>query len=139
MTDPLSTAFAALADPTRRRILEMLLEDDQTVTDLAEPFDMSLAAVSKHIALLVAAGLVTTEKRGRIKWCGLEPTRMRAAAIWMESFGQFEAVNLEAFERFLDHELGQDGSVSDHGTGDDSEITGTERITPPPGNGRPPR
>lgn len=113
MTDPLSAAFGALADPTRRRILEMLLEDDQTVTDLAEPFEMSLAAVSKHIALLVSAGLVTTEKRGRIKWCGLEPTRMREAAVWMESFGQFEAVNLDAFERFLDLELDQDSPSLD--------------------------
>ena len=101
MQQHLDTVFAALADPTRRRILEMLLEDDLAVTDIAAPFEMSLAAISKHIGILVAAGLVTQEKRGRIKWCGLVPTALRDASVWMAGFGQFEAVNLDAFERFL--------------------------------------
>ena len=100
----LDTVFAALSDPTRRQILQMLLEDDRAVTDIAEPFEMSLTAISKHIGILVAAGLVTQEKRGRIKWCGLVPTALRDASLWMEGFGQFEAVNLDAFERFLDAE-----------------------------------
>lgn len=104
MTTPLDSVFAALADPTRRAILVMLLEDDLAVTDVAEPFEMSLTAVSKHISVLAAAGLVTIEKRGRVKWCGLNPAAMRDASIWMESFGQFEAVNLDALERFLDAE-----------------------------------
>jgi DNA-binding transcriptional ArsR family regulator len=97
--------FAALADPTRRAILTMLLEDDMAVTDVAEPFAMSLAAISKHLAILTRAGLIAQEKRGRVKWCKLEPGAMKDAAIWMEGFGQFEAVNLDAFERFLDTEL----------------------------------
>ena len=105
MSDPLDTVFAALADPTRRAILTMLLEDDMAVTDVAEPFEMSLAAISKHLAILTRAGLIAQEKRGRVKWCKLEPDAMKAASVWMQGFGQFEPVNLEAFERFLTVEL----------------------------------
>ncbi|WP_111734984.1 ArsR/SmtB family transcription factor [Roseovarius amoyensis] len=109
MSDPLDTVFAAIADPTRRAILSMLLEDDMAVTDVAEPFEMSLAAISKHLAILTRAGLISQERRGRVKWCKLEPDALRDASIWMQSFGQFEAVNLDAFERFLAAELGHDG------------------------------
>ena len=105
MTEKLDLAFAALADPTRRAILTMLLEDDMAVTDVAEPFTMSLAAVSKHLALLSRAGLISQEKRGRVKWCKLEPDALKAASIWMQGFGQFEPVHLDAFERFLESEL----------------------------------
>lgn len=105
MSTALDTVFAALADPTRREILVMLLEDDMAVTDVAEPFQISLAAISKHLGILTRAGLITQEKRGRVKWCKLEPDALRDASIWMQSFGQFEAVNLDAFERFLEVEL----------------------------------
>ncbi|MBN9886696.1 ArsR/SmtB family transcription factor [Salipiger abyssi] len=105
MTDTLSSVFAALADPTRRRILAMLLEDDMAVTDVAEPFETSLAAISKHLAILAAAGLISQEKRGRVKWCKLEPDALREASVWMVSFGLVEPVNLDAFERFLTQEL----------------------------------
>jgi DNA-binding transcriptional ArsR family regulator len=105
MADRLDIIFAALADPTRRRILAMLLEDDMAVTDVAEPFEISLAAVSKHLGLLSRAGLISQEKRGRVKWCKLEPDALRDASVWMQGFGQFEPVNLDAFERFLDTEL----------------------------------
>ena len=101
MAQPLDTTFAALADPTRRAIVVMLLEDDMAVTDVAEPFAMSLAAISKHLGVLTRSGLISQEKRGRVKWCKLEPDALRDASIWMQSFGQFEAVNLDAFERFL--------------------------------------
>ena len=87
----------------------MLLEDDMAVTDVAEPFEMSLAAVSKHLSILTRAGLISQEKRGRVKWCKLEPDALRAASVWMQGFGLFEPVNLEAFERFLEGEL-SDGS-----------------------------
>lgn len=105
MTARLDATFAALGDPTRRRILSMLLEDDMAVTDVAEPFEMSLAAISKHLAVLTNAGLISQEKRGRVKWCKLEPDALREATIWMQSFGLFEPVNLDAFERFLEAEL----------------------------------
>ena len=105
MAQELDTVFSALADPTRRRILSMLLEDDMAGTDVAQPFDVSLAAISKHLAILASSGLISQEKRGRVKWCKLEPDALRSASVWMQGFGQFEPVNLDAFERFLDSEL----------------------------------
>ena len=112
METQIDLIFAALADPTRRDILVMLLEDDMAVTDVADTFDMSLAAVSKHLGILTRAGLISQEKRGRVKWCKLEPDAMRDASIWMQSFGQFEAVNLDAFEEFLAKELPQNQDFS---------------------------
>jgi len=106
MDTRLDLVFAALADPTRRAILTMLLEDDMAVTDVAEPFEISLAAISKHLGILTRAGLISQEKRGRVKWCKLEPEALRDASIWMQAFGQFEALDLDAFERFLETELG---------------------------------
>ncbi|WP_170476816.1 ArsR/SmtB family transcription factor [Ruegeria arenilitoris] len=105
MNEPLDIVFSALADPTRRTILAMLLEDDMAVTDVAEPFEMSLAAISKHLVILTKAGLISQEKRGRVKWCKLEPDALRSASVWMQGFGQFEPVNLDAFERFLEIEI----------------------------------
>lgn len=105
MADPLDTVFAALADPTRRAILAMLLEDDMAVTDVAQPFAISLAAISKHLGVLAEAGLISRERRGRVIWCRLEPDAMRAASVWMRGFGQFEPLDLDDFERFLEHEL----------------------------------
>ena len=96
MAPPLDQVFAALADPTRRAILAMLLEDDMAVTDVAAPFGMSLAAVSKHIATLDRAGLVSRERRGRVVWCKLEPDALREASVWMQAFGQFEGPDLDA-------------------------------------------
>lgn len=105
MSERLDQVFAALADGTRREILRMLLEDDMAVTDVAEPFETSLAAISKHLSVLSKAGLISQEKRGRVKWCKLEPDAMAQAIVWIESFGQLEAVNFDAFERFLDQQL----------------------------------
>jgi len=105
MAEPLDITFAALADPTRRRILAMLLEDDMAVTDVADPFAMSLAAISKHLSVLTAAGLISQEKRGRVKWCKLEPDALREASVWMQAFGQMDAIDLDAFESFLAQEL----------------------------------
>ena len=119
-TDPhLDTIFMALADPTRRAILSMLLEDDMAVSDVADPIDMSLAAVSKHLAILANAGLISQEKRGRVKWCKLEPDALKAATVWMQAFGQFEPVNLDAFERFLETELADTGAQTEPGAGPD--------------------
>lgn len=108
MTDALSPIFAALADPTRRAILAMLLEDDMAVTDVAEPFRMSLAAISKHLQVLAEAGLISRERRGRVIWCKLEPDALKAASVWMRGFGQFDPVDLDALERFLETELRDD-------------------------------
>ncbi len=119
MPTPLDQVFAALADPTRREILAMLLEDDMAVTDVAEPFEMSLAAISKHLTILTRAGLISQEKRGRVTWCKLEPTALKDARIWMQGFGQFEPVNLDAFERFLEAETGLANVLDDDQNDDD--------------------
>ena len=78
------------------------------VTDVAEPFEMSLAAISKHLVILSKAGLIAQEKRGRVKWCQLEPDALRDASTWMKSFGQFESLDLDAFEDFLAKELSEE-------------------------------
>jgi DNA-binding transcriptional ArsR family regulator len=107
MTDMLDLTFAALADPTRRAILTMLLEDDMAVTDVAAPFEMSLAAISKHLKVLAEAGLIVQERRGRVTWCKLDPDALRGASVWMQGFGQFDPVDLDALERFLAVELAE--------------------------------
>lgn len=108
MAPDLDIVFAALADPTRRAILSMLLEDDMAVTDVAEPFEVSLAAISKHLGVLTSAGLISQEKRGRVKWCKLEPDALREASVWMQGFGQMGGLDLDAFEAFLSQELQPD-------------------------------
>lgn len=107
MNQPLDAIFSALADPTRRAILSLLLIDDMAVTDVAANFQTSLAAISKHLGILSDAGLITRERRGRVIWCKLDPDALRAASVWMQGFGQFEAIDLDAFEAFLE------GSLSD--------------------------
>lgn len=87
----------------------MLLEDDMAVTDVAASFSISLAAVSKHLGTLAAAGLIRQDRRGRIIWCKLEPEGMRNAAIWMRGFGQMDPLDLDDFERFLRAELADGG------------------------------
>ncbi|MFD1882000.1 ArsR/SmtB family transcription factor [Paracoccus pacificus] len=120
--DPLDGIFAALADPTRRAILSMLLEDDMAVSDVAAPFQMSLAAVSKHLGVLAQCGLIQQDRRGRITWCKLNPDGLRRASVWMQGFGQFEPVDLDDFERFLERELAEMAAdLGDDPTGDQSE------------------
>ena len=108
MQTRLDAIFSALADPTRRAVFERILEDDMAVRDVAQPFAMSLAAISKHLRVLADAGLIAQERRGRVIWCKLEPDAMRAATVWIQGFGLFEAVDLDAFERFLEAEVGED-------------------------------
>lgn len=75
------------------------------VTDVAEPFEISLAAISKHLGVLTRAGLITQERRGRVNWCKLQPEAMSDVSVWMQGFGQFEPVDLDAFESFLENTL----------------------------------
>lgn len=105
MSERLDAVFGALSDPTRRRILNMLLEEDLAVSDIAGRFEMTLSAVSKHIRILAEAGLVRRSKRGRTTYCELEPHSLREAMVWMESFGHFEASSLDAIESFLISEM----------------------------------
>ncbi|MSU91330.1 metalloregulator ArsR/SmtB family transcription factor [Rhodobacteraceae bacterium 2CG4] len=94
----LDAVFAALADPTRRAIVTRLLAGDRTVSELAAPFEMSLAAVSKHLGILTRAGLVAQRREGRTKFCRLEIDSLRPAAVWMEAFGSFDAADLDTLE-----------------------------------------
>ena len=105
MDENLDLIFQELGDGNRREILRMLLEDDMAVTDVAEPFEISLAAISKHLMILSRAGLIKQERRGRMKWCKLDPLGMKIASIWMEGFGHFENIDLEALELFIKTEL----------------------------------
>lgn len=105
----LDQIFAALADPTRRALLSALAHGDRTVGELARPFEMSLAAISKHIHILAAAGLLGQEKAGRAVTCRLLPEGLRAAGIWLQGVGGFDPEDYDALERLLAAALGGDG------------------------------
>jgi DNA-binding transcriptional ArsR family regulator len=87
--DPLSSTFAALADPTRRAILARLAGGEATVTELAAPFAMSLPAVSKHLKVLERAGLIERGRTGQWRPCRLAGAPLREVARWMEPYRQF--------------------------------------------------
>src|SRR5687767_300213 len=80
----LDITFAALGDPTRRGILDRLGQGDASISDLASAFEMTLTGLKKHVQILEAAGLVTTEKVGRVRTCRLGPRRLDAEAAWIE-------------------------------------------------------
>jgi DNA-binding transcriptional ArsR family regulator len=89
--DQLSTTFAALADPTRRAILARLADGEATVNELAEPFPMTMQAVSRHLKVLEQAGLITRARAGRLRPSRLEADRLREAAEWLERYRRFWA------------------------------------------------
>lgn len=97
----LDAVFAALADPTRRAIVTRLLDGDRTVSDVAGPFDISLAAISKHLQILTEAGLVSQRREGRVKWCRLESGSLRPAVLWMETFGAAATADFDALAMLL--------------------------------------
>jgi DNA-binding transcriptional ArsR family regulator len=107
MEPDLDLIFAALADPTRRAILSALAAGDRTVGELAEPHEMSLAAISKHIRILVRAGLLGQERAGRVVTCRLLPEGMRAAGIWMQGIGGFDVDDYDTLEKFVAGVLGE--------------------------------
>ncbi|HMB53662.1 MAG TPA: metalloregulator ArsR/SmtB family transcription factor [Thermoanaerobaculia bacterium] len=99
-TDPLSTTFSAIADPTRRAILKRLQSGEATVTELAEPFDMSLPAVSKHLKVLERAGLIERARVAQWRPCRLRPEPLRQAAEWIE---RYRVLWEERFDRMADY------------------------------------
>lgn len=100
MADPLSSTFAALADPTRRAILARLSRGEATVTELAAPHDMSLAAVSRHVKVLVAAGLVVQGRDAQRRPCRLRTAPLHDVTDWVTFHrNAFE----ESFDRLADH------------------------------------
>ncbi|MGH1419631.1 MAG: ArsR/SmtB family transcription factor [Hyphomicrobiaceae bacterium] len=98
--DPLSATFAALSDPTRRAILARLSEGQASVTELAEPFDMSLPAVSKHLSVLQGAGLILRGREAQWRPCRLEAGPLRDVAKWLEFYRCFWD---ESFDRLDDY------------------------------------
>jgi DNA-binding transcriptional ArsR family regulator len=97
----LDRVFAAIADPTRREILEMLRAKPATITRIARAFPVSLNAVSKHVKVLEGAGLVRREVSGREHRCSLSAERLRDASQWIEHYRQFWEMRLDALERHL--------------------------------------
>ena len=100
--DPLSQTFAALADPTRRAILARLCSGEATVSELAEPFDMSLPAVSKHLKVLERAGLVARSREAQWRPCRLDAVPLKDAAGWLERYRQFWEQSLDRLQDYLD-------------------------------------
>src|SRR5438132_7491097 len=98
----LDAIFSALADPTRRQILERLSEGECVVTRLAAPFSMSLPAVSKHVRVLERAGLLTRHRHGREHLLELEAAPMKEALRWMERYRRFWEWSLEALAEYLE-------------------------------------
>ncbi len=101
-TDTLDSTFAALADPTRRAILERLSAGDSSVTALAEPFDVSLPAISKQLRVLERAGLLLQQKDGRVRRCRLEAQPMKDAVEWMAQYRRFWEDKLESLASYLE-------------------------------------
>lgn len=100
-TDLLSATFAALADPTRRAILTRLARGEASVTELSEPFDMSLPAVSKHLKVLERAGLISRGRKAQLRPCRLEAESLQAAAAWIEQYRAFWDASHDRLDDYL--------------------------------------
>jgi DNA-binding transcriptional ArsR family regulator len=99
---PLDTSFAALSDPTRRGVLEQLGRSDASITDLADRFHMTLTGMKKHVTVLEAAGLVTTQKVGRVRTCRLGLRAMAEEAAWIERYRQLWAARFDALDAVVE-------------------------------------
>ena len=100
-SDHLSTTFSALADPTRRAILARLIAGEVSVTELAEPFAMSLPAVSKHLKVLERAGLIKRSREAQWRPCRLEAGPLKDAADWLEHYRHFWEESLDRLDDYL--------------------------------------
>ena len=114
MTDPLSTTFAALADPTRRAILARLSSGEASVKELAEPFDMTLPAVTKHLKVLQRAGLITQGRKAQWRPCRLEAGPLREVSDWVAQYRRFWDESFDRLDEYLkelqEREKQNDGS-----------------------------
>ena len=126
LTETLDFTFAALADPTRRAILERLSFGDSSVTELAAPFDVSLPAISKQLRVLERAGLLTQEKHGRVRRCRLEAQPMKEAVEWIAQYQKFWEDKLESLANFLENTSPEDSTPQDQ----DSTENGSEGRKP---------
>jgi DNA-binding transcriptional ArsR family regulator len=103
----LDQTFAALSDPTRRGILERLGEKDCSITELAAAFGMTLTGVKKHVLVLERAGLVSTEKVGRVRVCRLGPRRLDDETLWIAAYREMLEARLDRLGEFLGRQEGQ--------------------------------
>jgi DNA-binding transcriptional ArsR family regulator len=101
VSDRLSTAFAALADPTRRAILARLALGEASVTELAQPFDMSLPAISKHLKVLEQAGMIAQSREKQWRPRRLEPAPLKEAAEWLENYRRFWEQSFDRLDAYL--------------------------------------
>ena len=111
-TDQLSTTFAALADPTRRAILARLLSGERSVTELAEPFDMSMPAVSKHLRVLERAGLIARRKEAQWRRCRIDAGPLKEVANWTERYRHIWEERLDRLDQYLQHVNNEGGEES---------------------------
>jgi DNA-binding transcriptional ArsR family regulator len=100
-TDHLSATFAALADPTRRAILARLLAGECSVSELAEPFEMSMPAVSKHLRVLERAGLIARRREAQFRHCRIEPGALKDVAQWMERYREIWEERFDRLDAYL--------------------------------------
>ncbi len=115
--EDLDSVFYALADPTRRSIISALSRGEATVKEIAEPYPMSLPAVSKHLKVLERAGLIERQIEGRTHRIRIRPTGMRSAAEWMERYREFWEGQLDRLEAFLDSAIdSQDDTGEESGS-----------------------
>jgi DNA-binding transcriptional ArsR family regulator len=101
LIDPLSATFAALADPTRRAILSRLALGETSVTDLAQPFDISLPAITKHLKVLEGAGLISRSREAQWRPCRIEGQSLRDAVDWMAQYREFWEQRLDRLDDYL--------------------------------------
>lgn len=101
-TDHLSSTFAALADPTRRAILARLAEGEASVNELAEPFDISLPAVSRHLKVLEGAGLISRSREAQWRPCRLEPNALQRVDSWLDFYRRFWGESFDKMDRYID-------------------------------------
>lgn len=99
--DPLSSTFAALADPTRRAILARLASGEATVNELAEPFDISLPAVSRHLKVLEGAGLISRGRDAQWRPCRLEPEALQRVDSWLEFYRRFWSGRFDKMDAYI--------------------------------------
>ena len=109
--DSLSTTFSALADPTRRSLLARLSSGEATVNNLAEPFDMSLQAVSRHLKVLESAGLVTKSRNAQWRPCRLQTDPLREADDWLAPYRDFFEVRIDRLESQLSRMVAADNPM----------------------------
>lgn len=100
-TDNLSTTFAALADPTRRAILASLTTGEKTVTDLAEPFDMTMPAITKHLKVLEKANLIERSREAQYRPCRLHPEPLKDIDEWMQQYRKFFEASFDRLDDYL--------------------------------------